>query len=90
MTSARARRREQRHFRGDVVQRLNQLQREAVIAAYQLAPREPGEFGVPQIAVRAPEAADPASVLDVVRERCVVWRTSKNSGGRIVLDRGLT
>ncbi len=86
----RARRRDPRYFRGDVVARLNRLQNDGVITAYQLPPRERGQIEVPQIAVRVPEAADPVSALSVVSEILRELPFFEELGGNIVLDQNAT
>jgi hypothetical protein len=74
-------------FRGDIVQRLNELQREGVIAGYQLPPREPGEVEVAEIAVLVPETADPVSALEAVSHTLRRVQHFEELGGNIVLDR---
>jgi hypothetical protein len=88
--SSKARRRDPRLFRGDIVQRLNELQREGIIAGYQLPPREPGEVEVPEIAVRVPGTADPVSALAAVSETLRELPQFEELGGNIVLDQSAT
>jgi hypothetical protein len=84
---SRARRRDPRLFRGDIVQRLTELQREGVIAGYQLPPREPGEVEVAEIAVRVPDSTDPVSALTTVSAILCELPQFEELGGNIVLDR---
>jgi hypothetical protein len=79
--------RDQRYFRGDVVERLNRLKDAGVIAGYQLPPRELGRLYVTEIAVRVPEAADPAFALMAVRETLRELPSFEELGGEIVLAR---
>ncbi len=86
----RAKRRDPRHSRGDVVAQLNRLRNDGVITGFQLPPRERGEIKVPQIGVRVPEAADPVSALSVVSESLRELPLFEELGGNIALDQNAT
>ena len=85
---ARPKRRDPRHFRGDVVETLNRLQNDGVITGYRLPPRERGEIEVSQIAVLVPQTVDPVSALTVVSDSLRELPHFDELGGIIVLDQG--
>ena len=83
MSRRTAPRRDPRLFRGDVVERLNVLQREGAIAHYQLPPRERGMVEVPVISVQVPNDADPGSSLAAVRDALQALPLFADLGGEI-------
>ena len=83
-----ARRRDPRHFRGDIVERLNVLQREGVIADFRLPPRDAPISDEMEIAVRAPADSDPDPALQAARESLCGLPFFEEFGATVVLDQG--
>ncbi len=79
-------RRDPRHFRGDVVETLNVLQRQGAIVRYQLPPRERGSLEVPRIAVQLPDGTASEALLARVREALQALPHFADLGGEVEAD----